>query len=338
MKTETTIKEYILENNKGSIVGICNFGAIVTKFCIRDKNDDFTDVVLGFKDLNDYQNNPCFLGVTIGRYANRIANGVFELDGNTYKLDVNNSPNNLHGGFNGFHNQFWEVKNITQNSITLAYFSAHLEGGFPGNLTVSVHFELTENNELVINYSAQTDEKTVINLTNHAYFNLNGHSAGVCTQHLLKINARHFTPTNSDAIPTGEIKLVKNTPFDFEDFKPIQQNINDDNEQIIFGAGYDHNFVLTDFDGNLQLAAEVIGDQTKIKLQVYTTQPGLQFYTGNYLNDSSLGKKDLPYGYREGFCLETQHFPDSPNQANFPTTVLKLGEEFTSTTIYKLIV
>lgn len=337
MKLEATIKEYILENNKGSIVGICNFGAAVTKFCIRNKNDDFTDVVLGFKDLNDYKNNPCFLGVTVGRYANRIANGVFELDGNTYKLDVNNSPNCLHGGFNGFYNQFWEVKNVTKNSITLVYFSAHLEGGFPGNLTVSVQFELTENNELVIKYAAQTDEKTVINLTNHAYFNLNGHSAGLCTQHLLKINAKYFTPTNSVAIPTGELKLVKSTPFDFEDFKPIQQNINDDNEQIIFGAGYDHNFVLTDFDGSLQLSAEVIGDKTQIKLEVYTTEPGLQFYTGNHLNDTALGKNNLPYGFREGFCLETQHFPDSPNQTYFPSTVLNPGKEFKSTTIYKLI-
>ncbi len=335
---EKAVKEFILENSKGTIVGICNYGAAITKFCVTHKNGNFIDVVLGFKNLADYKNNPCFLGVTVGRYANRIANGSFNLEAINYKLPINNTPNCLHGGFFGFQHQFWEVKNITKNSISLSYFSAHLEEGFPGNLAVSVNFKLTETNEIVINYSAQADEKTVINLTNHAYFNLNGHSAGLCTQHLLKINAQNFTPTNSVAIPTGEIELVKNTPFDFEDFKPIQQNIDEDNEQIAFGAGYDHNFVLNHYNGNLQLAAEVIGDQTNIKLQVFTTEPGLQFYTGNHLNDTALGKKNAPYGYREGFCLETQHFPDSPNQPNFPTTVLKPGEEFISTTIYKLIV
>lgn len=333
---EEAIKEFILENSEGTTVGICNFGAAVTKFCIAHTNGQLTDVVLGFKNLNDYQNNPCFLGVTVGRYANRIANGVFNLENKEYKLDINNAPNCLHGGYNGFQNKLWEVKNKTQNSVTLSCVSAHLEGGFAGNLTVYLKFELTNENELVINYNAQTDETTVINLTNHAYFNLNGHNTGVCTQHLLKINAQHFTPTNSVAIPTGELKSVKNTPFDFEDFKPIQQNINDDNEQIIFGAGYDHNFVLADFDGNLQLAAEVIGNQTNIKLQVFTTEPGLQFYTGNHLNDASLGKSGTPYGYRAGFCLETQHFPNSPNQANFPTTVLNANKQFKSTTIYKV--
>ena len=332
------VKEYILENSKGTIVGICNFGAAVTKFCVSNKNSEFTDVVLGFKNLNDYKKNPCYLGVTVGRYANRIANGSFDLEGINYKLPINNAPNCLHGGFNGFQHQLWEVKNITKNSISLLYFSAHLEEGFAGNLTTNVVFELTDTDELVINYTAQTNKHTVINLTNHVYFNLNGHSAGLCTQHLLKINAQYFTPCNNFAIPTGKLKLVKNTPFDFEDFKPIKKHIDDDNEQIAFGKGYDHNFVLKKYDGNLQLAAEVIGDQTNIKLQVFTTEPGIQFYTGNHLNDSALGKKDLPYGYREGFCLETQHFPDSPNQPNFPTTVLKPSEEFKSTTIYKLIV
>lgn len=335
---ELAVIEYILENSKGTIVGICNFGAAVTKFCVTDKHGDFIDVVLGFKHLADYQNNPCYLGVTVGRYANRIANAVFNLEGIAYKLPINNSPNCLHGGFNGFQHQLWDVKNITKTSITLSFISAHLEGGFPGNLAVNVNFELTETNELVINYTAQTDKTTVINLTNHAYFNLNGHSAGLCTKHLLKINAQHFTPTNNVAIPTGELKSVKNTPFDFEDFKKIDEHIEHDNEQIAFGKGYDHNFVLNQYDGNLHLAAEVIGDQTQIKLQVFTTEPGLQLYTGNHLNDAAFGKNNAPYGFREGFCLETQHFPDSPNQENFPNTILKQGEEFKSTTIYKLIV
>lgn len=336
MLIEKAVKEYILENGKNTTVGVCNYGAAVTKFCINNNIGQPTDVVLGFKNLNDYKKNPCYLGVTVGRYANRIANGIFELEGKTYKLDTNNAPNCLHGGFNGFQNKIWDIQNNTKNSITLSYFSADLEGGFPGNLTVSVRFELSETDELSINYIAYTDKTTVINLTNHTYFNLNGHNAGKCIQHLLKINANLFTPTNKNAIPTSELKSVTNTPFDFRDFKTIEQNMDNNNEQIIFGAGYDHNFCVANYDGNLKLAAEVMGNLTDIKLQVFTTQPGLQFYSGNYLNDIALGKHNLPYGYRSGFCLETQHFPDSPNQNHFPTTVLNPDTKFTSTTIYKL--
>ena len=336
--TDNVLKEYELVNALGTTLGICNYGAAITKICLTDKNGQQNDVVLGFKDLEDYRKNDCYLGVTVGRFANRIANATFELEGITYNLEPNNSINSLHGGNKGFHHQMWKLKSITKSKIKLSFFSPHLEEGFPGNLEVSVQFELTDFNEIIINYTASTDKTTVINLTNHVYFNLNGESSGTCTQHLLQINADFITPINNSGIPNGKLMAVLNTPFDFRQPKTISQDLDSQNEQLQCGSGYDHNFVLDNYDTSLQLAAEAIGDLSGIKLEVFTTEPGLQLYAGNFLTDIALGKSDKPYTYRTGFCLETQHFPNSPNRPEFPTTVLKAGEIFESTTVYKLSV
>jgi aldose 1-epimerase len=311
------------------VVGICNFGAAITKFIVTDKNGQSKDVILGFQDLEEYKNNPCFLGVTVGRYANRIANATFILDDIKYNLEANNATNSLHGGNNGFHHKMWNVESLT-------YTSSHLEEGFPGNLFVSVQFELTDLNEIIISYEAKTDKTTVINLTNHAYFNLNGEGSGSCINHTLQINAQYITTINSSGIPNGQLMDVENTPFDFRQSKTIGKDINNPNEQLQFGKGYDHNFVLNSLDTSLHLAAVAIGDLSGIKLEVLTTEPGLQLYTGNFLTDSAIGKSGKPNTYRQGFCLETQHFPDSPNQLQFPSTVLKAGDTFKSATVYKL--
>ena len=333
--TNNTLKEYELVNALGTTLGICNYGAAITKSCVTDKNGQQKDVVLGFKDLDDYKKNDCFLGVTVGRYDNRIANAKFELEGVTYKLNPNNSNNSLHGGKKGFHHQFWNLESIEKNKLQLSYFSPDLEEGFPGNLQVSVQFELTDLNEIIINYTARTDKTTVINLTNHAYFNLNGESSGTCTNHLLQINADFITPINNSGIPNGQLMEVGNNPFDFRQAKTIIKDIDAFNKQLLFGSGYDHNFVLNNYDASLQLAATAIGDLSGIKLEVFTTEPGLQLYTANFLTDDTLGKSGKPNTYRTGFCLESQHFPDSPNRPNFPTTVIQRGKVFKSTTVYK---
>lgn len=336
--TDNTLKEYELVNALGTTLGICNYGAAITKICLTDKNGQQKDLVLGFKDLDDYKKNDRFLGVTVGRYANRIANATFELEDVTYKLNPNNSINSLHGGHKGFHHQFWNLQNIEKNKVKLSYVSPDLEEGFPGNLNVSVQFELTDLNEIIIDYTASTDKTTVINLTNHAYFNLNDESSGTCTQHLLQIHADFITPINNSGIPSGKLMAVLNTAFDFRQPKTISQDINSTDQQLEFGSGYDHNFVLKNYDTSLQLAAAAIGDLSGIKLEVFTTEPGLQLYTGNFLTDTALGKSGKPNSYRTGFCLETQHFPDSPNCPQFPSTVLNAGETFESTTVYKFTV
>ena len=327
---------YILTNKNGLEVKITTYGGAVVSLKVPDKNGVFADVVLGFDKLADYWNSPPYIGTIIGRFANRIAQGRFTLNGVEYKLAANNGVNHLHGGVTGFDKvlwQAWSVKTSNGVGVALSYLSRDGEEGYPGNLSVKVIYTLTEANELRIEYLAESDKDTVVNLTNHSYFNLAGN--GDILGHLLQINAGYFTPTDAKAIPTGELRSVKGTPFDFTQLTAIGARLKEDDEQIKFGQGYDHNFVVNGPAGTLRQAARVIEPKSGRVMDVLTTEPGVQFYSGNYLDGSKIGKGGQPIGLHAGFCLETQHFPDSPNQPQFPVTTLKKGAKFTSTTIYK---
>lgn len=325
---------YWLKNETVS-VGICNYGARITHFIIS-KEDKKTDITLGFNSIDDYLNkkSEVYYGVTVGRFANRIEDAKFTLNDKTYHLEANNGGNSLHSGSVAFHNRVWDVKEVKEKSLALSISSADGEGGFPGNLTCEVIFTLTDENELIINYNAKTDKDTVVNLTNHAYFNLNGEGNGTILNHQFCINADEFVPIKENCIPKGNFEDLTNTPFDFREAKTIAKDIGLANEQLKFGNGYDHSFVINQTE-IVNFAASAKGDKTGLTLEVYTTQPGMQFYTGNYLSDD-IGKSGSAYDARTGFCFETQHHPNSPNQPNFPTTVLKVGEEFKSTTVYKV--
>ncbi|HEV7330743.1 MAG TPA: aldose epimerase family protein [Flavisolibacter sp.] len=327
-KFETTIdgNEVVaitISNNKNLRVGIINYGARLVELFYKDVN-----VIVNFPSLQDYFIPPKFYhGATIGRYANRIKNGTFKLNDMVYSLRVNNGPNHLHGGPTGFHARVWEVTEQQENSVTLRYLSGDGEEGYPGNVDVSVTFTAGEDDALEILYRATTDAATPFNITNHAYFNLNG--GGTALNHQLQINADQYTPVDESLIPTG-IEPVEGTAFDFRESKELGKDINKDEEQIRIGGGYDHNFVLNKKSGNeLSLAARAVGDKTGIVMEAFTTEPGVQLFSGNFTEDV------LPNSYRTSFCLETQHFPDSPNQAKFPTTILEGGKQFESTTIYK---
>jgi aldose 1-epimerase len=324
-------------NNKNNIeIAITNYGARIVALVVPDKNQQPTDVVVGFDRLQGYlDSTETYHGAIVGRYANRIARGKFSLNGKSYQLSINNPPNHLHGGPKGFNNQVWKVEDTKSNSIQLSYLSKDGEENYPGNLSVSVTYTLSDQNELIINYEAATDQTTVFNITSHPFFNLNGQGSGPVENHLLQINASNYTPVDETLIPTG-IFPIKNTPFDFTAPKRIGENINDENEQLKFGAGYDHNFVL---DGQgLRKAGTAVGDKSEIQMEVFTDQPGMQLYTGNYMQGENTIKYDLKDNYREAFCLETQHYPDSPNHPEFPSTVLEPGEIFRSTTTYKFSV
>ena len=331
---------YTLTNIQGASVSIIDYGATIVSINVPDKDGVMGDIALGFSSLEGYlQENNLFFGSTVGRYANRIARGKFTLNGKEYTLAANNGVNHLHGGHKGFDKVLWRVKESGENDIagiTLEYVSLDGEEGYPGTLKVSVGFILTDKNELRIDYSAVSDADTIVNLTNHTYFNLDGR--GDILGHVLKINANSFTPFDETQIPTGEIKPVAGTPFDFTLPEKIGARINADDEQLKYGAGYDHNFILLSSDLR-NPAAEAFSPDTDRLLQVFTTEPGVQFYSGNFLGDALADCKDGPiYKRRSGFCLETQHFPDSPNKPMFPSTLLKAGERFTSTTIYRFSV
>jgi len=323
-----------LKNDKGLVCQITNYGGRVVSLWTKDKNGHFDDIVLGYDSIQDYlDSDEMFFGALIGRYGNRLANGEFTIDGNTYNLETNNDPNHLHGGSQGFHNVVWDTNHISESKLELSYFSKDGEAGYPGNLSVSVSYELTPDNELHISYKAKTDKKTVVNLTHHSYFNLLGAGRGTINNHLLQINASNYTPVNTNMIPTGEIASVKNSPFDFTVLKSIGKDLNKDNMQLRLGSGYDHNFVL---DGNgLKEAAIVKETISGRTMTVYTSAPGIQFYGGNHLTTKIAGKNKLLYDNQTAFCLETQHFPDSPNQLNFPSTVLKPNDTYTSLCIYR---
>jgi len=329
---------YTLRNTHGVEAKITNYGGIVVSLKVPDRNGKFDDVVLGFNDFEPYLKNPPYFGALIGRYGNRIAKGRFTLNGVEYKLAVNNGENHLHGGIKGFDKVIWtgsETKTKAGPAVVLTYLSKDGEEGYPGNLQVRVVYTLTNNNELKIDYSATTDKDTVINLTHHSYFNLAGEGNGDILNHQLMINANRFVPTDAGSIPTGELRSVAGTPFDFRKTTAIGARINQDDEQLKFGNGYDHTYVINGRPGTLRLAATASEPTSGRMMQVWTTEPGVQFYTGNFLDGTLTGKSGKVYQRRFGFCLETQHFPDSPNHPSFPATTLKKGATYRSTTIYK---
>ncbi|HEX7295297.1 MAG TPA: aldose epimerase family protein [Pyrinomonadaceae bacterium] len=332
------VELFTLTNGMGTEAKITNYGGIVVSLSIPDRNRKFADVVLGFNDLESYLNQRQYFGTIIGRYGNRIAKGRFSLNGVEYKLATNNGPNHLHGGIKGFDKVVWTpAPTTTRNaaSLSLTYLSKDGEEGYPGNLEVKVVYTLTNNNDLKIDYSATTDKDTVVNLTHHSYFNLAGEGNGDILSHELRLHAPHYLPTDATSIPTGEIRSVARTPFDFMTAKAIGERINQNDQQLEFGNGYDHNWVIsTNRPGQLNVVAEVYEPTTGRAMRVSTTEPGIQFYTGNFLDGTLTGKSGKPYPRRSGFCLETQHYPDSPNQPKFPTTTLKKGATYTSTTIY----
>ena len=331
---------FILKNKTGMQVSITNYGGRIVNILVPDRNGKITDVMLGYDQIESYQKagEPCF-GASIGRCTNRIGKAQFDLEGKTYKLAANNGPNALHGGPTGFHSRAWDAKQLNDQVLELSYFSKDAEEGYPGNMTVKITYTLTDLNEIKIDYAATTDQTTVVNLTNHTYFNLNGEGSGLITDHTLMINADKFTPVSDLLIPTGELKEVEGTAFDFRKEKLIGDDIDADDIQLEYGHGYDHNYVLNNPDNSLTLAARISGPKTGIVMEVFTTQPGMQFYTANHLEGKDKdGKGGKQYPPRSGFCMETQHFPDSPNQAAFPSTILKPGDTFKSTTVYKFSV
>jgi aldose 1-epimerase len=327
---------YTITNSHGMEVRAMNYGGIIVSIRVPDRNGEFADVVLGHEALDGYRPNPPYFGAIVGRYANRIANGTFTLDGKTYTLPKNDGPNTLHGGTKGFDKVVWDAEPLKgRTGVAFSYFSKDGEEGFPGNLRVKVTYTLTNANALEIDYEATTDKATPINLSQHSYFNLKGEGNGDILDHEIMINADRFTPVDKNLIPTGELRPVKGTPFDFTTQTKIGARIDDNYDQLVLGHGYDHNFVINRNGGGLVLAARVYEPTTGRTLEVSTTQPGVQFYTGNFLDGTITGKQGHVYKHRYGFCLETQHFPDSPNHPSFPNTILKPGETFREKTVLK---
>lgn len=336
-----TVHIYTLSNENNMKVEILDYGGIVQSIKIPDKDGKDSDVVLGFDDLDSYIHDSPYFGALIGRYGNRIADGKFTLNDSTYILAKNNGPNSLHGGRKGFDKKLWEVRPFetdTTQGLGLWYSSPDGEEGYPGRLDVVVTYTLTRNNALHIDYKAKTDKPTVVNLTNHTYFNLSG-KGGSIREHQLMINADHFLPVDSTLIPIGNLEPVRNTPMDFNESTAIGKHIDDEDEQLKFGSsGYDHCWVLDTRGDIKQLAAELYDPETGRKVSVYTTEPGLQFYSGNQLDGSITGKYGYPYKKYGALALETEHFPDSPNQPDFPSTRLEPGQEYHTKTIYKFSV
>ena len=334
------IELYTLKNASGMEAGIINLGGIVVSLKVPGRGGQIADVVLGFDKLADYEKPNPYFGAIVGRYGNRIAKGRFTLNGVEYKLAVNDGENSLHGGIHGFNHAVWQAREVpgADPAVELTYVSKDLEEGYPGNLTVKVTYTLTAANELRIDYSATTDKDTVANVTNHSYFNLAGQGQGDILGDVLTIYASKFTPVDAGLIPTGELKSVAGTPFDFRQPTVIGARIDNDDEQLKRGKGYDHNWVVDGAPGTLRPAARVSDPGSGRVLEVLTTEPGVQFYTGNFLDGTSTGKSGKVYQRRYGFCLETQHFPDSPNHPDFPTTVVKAGAEYKSTTVFRFSV
>ncbi len=326
---------YTLKNHNGVAVRITNYGAIIVSIVVPDRKGNFADIVQGYDTIREYiEGNSPYMGAICGRCANRIAGGRFELNGKQYSLAVNNGPNHLHGGITGFSKVVWDVLNANSSQVQLEYVSKDGEENYPGNLRVSVTYTLTEDDELRIGYRAVTDKPTVVNLAGHSYFNLAGEGSGSIYDQELMINARFFTPIDETSVPTGEILSVKGTPMDFTSPKKIGAEIDSDYEQLRFGAGYDHNFVLDHPTGVTGLAAAAFDPASGRVLEVYTTQPGLQLYTANWI-DNEKGKGGKRYGRRWAFCLETQHFADAVNKPHFPSAILNPGEEYRHSCIYK---
>ncbi len=334
----TEIYVYTLKNDKGAEAKIINYGATVVSLTAPDRNGKYSDIVLGWENLQGYVNGSTYFGAIVGRYGNRIAKGKFTLDGKTYQLSINDGQNTLHGGKIGFDKRVWkseEVKSKLGSAVKFTYVSPDGEEGFPGTLTLSVTYTLMNNNELKLEYKATTDKPTILNPTHHSYFNLSGDFKKPILDHILQINADEFTPVDKGLIPTGVFEKVEGTPMDFRKPTAIGARINDNFEQLKIAGGYDHNFVLRNYNGKVREVADVYEPTTGRHMEVFTDQPGIQFYSGNFLNGTQIGKDGIAYPHRAGFCLETQHYPDSPNEPKWPSVVLKPGQTFHSTTIYK---
>ncbi len=339
MPDGTTVDVYTLRNANGMEMKAITYGGIITELTAPDRNGHFADIVLGCDKLDDYLAGTPYFGAIIGRYGNRIAGGRFSLDGREYKLVTNNNTNHIHGGDFGFDKVVWKATPFeTKNGVglVLTYLSEHGEEGYPGNLDCKVTYFLGDDNSLRIDYEATTDKKTICNLTQHSYFNLAGHAAGTVIDHELMLNADYYTPVNDSLIPTAELENVAGTPFDFLTPTKISDRIDVEHPQLKYGHGYDHNWVIRhEADEELALAATLYEAGSGRLMEVWTKEPGVQFYCGNSLNGSVIGKGGAKYQRRGALCLETQHYPDSPNQRNFPSTTLRPGEVYKTSTIYK---
>lgn len=335
------VNQYILSNKKGMEIKILNYGGIITSWTAADKNGDYKDIVLGYKTLAEYEAEKAYFGALIGRYSNRIAGGKFNLNDKEYKLAVNNGVNHLHGGVKGFDKVVWDAKTIVNDSavtLELSYLSKDMEEGYPGNLATKVTYNLNNEDELSISYEATTDKPTIVNLTQHSYFNLTGDFTEDVLNHELLINSDYFLPVDNILIPTGEIRHVNKTPFDFRKPKAIGKNINDENTQIKLGMGYDHCWVLNDQYKGLRFVASAYEPVSGRLLKVYSDKPGIQFYSGNFLGGTLPNKSNGINQHRTGFCLETQYYPDSPNQENFPSVKLNPGDKYESKTVFSFSV
>ncbi|MDG2397535.1 MAG: galactose mutarotase [Flavobacteriaceae bacterium] len=336
-----SVEQYILKNKKGMKIAIITYGGIITSWTAPDKNGMYQDIVLGYNSLDEYIKSTPYFGAIIGRYGNRIANGKFTLEGIEYTLAQNNGPNNLHGGIKGFDKVVWNAEEVISDTIIglkLTYHSKDKEEGFPGNLETVVTYTLTEDNTLEVLYEATTDKKTIINLTQHSYFNLSGDFNKTILNHEITIDADTYIPVDETLIPTGELAPVAGTPFDFRKPKTMALEINADNDQLKKGGGYDHCWVLNDQDEGMRLNATAYHPESGRVLEVFSNEPGIQLYSGNFLDGTLPSKNGGTYAYRSGFCLETQHYPDSPNQNNFPSVVLSPGEKYSSKTSFKFSV
>jgi aldose 1-epimerase len=336
----TPVELFTLKNLNGVTAQITNYGGIITALNVPDKDGNFEDVVLGFYTLEEYIKKSPHFGCLVGRYGNRIAEGKFTLDGVEYQMAVNNGPNHLHGGVVGFDKKVWTPEMLTEengSALKLTYLSPDGEENYPGNLNVEAVYRLNDDNELILTFIATTDKKTVLNLTHHSYFNLKGHGNGDILDHEIQFNSAEFVAIDSTSIPLGPLMNVSNTPFNFLQPKPIGQDIEAEDEQIRNGGGYDHSFVVDGYNEELKLACTVRERTSGRIMEVWTTEPAVQFYTGNFLDGSIKGKDGKVYNKRYGFCLEAQHYPDSPNHPEYPTTVLDPGEVYDQTTIYKFL-
>ncbi len=337
-KENTTIHKFILTNENGMEISVINFGGIITSLKSRDSKGNYEDVVLGFDNLSQYEDESPYFGAIIGRYGNRIAEGKFTLDGKTYNLAVNNDVNHLHGGLKGFDKVVWDPsQEVTDSmvSLILKYKSEDMEEGYPGNLKVKVIYTLNNKDELSVRYEADTDKKTIINLTQHSYFNLSADFNKDILDHEITINADYFLPVDPTLIPTGEINSVRGTPFDFRDSKTVGEDINLSNKQLSYGNGYDHCWVLNNQNIGLRSVASAYHPKSGRLVEVYSDQPGIQFYSGNFLDGKLKSKQDGSYGFRSGLCLETQHYPNSPNEKSFPPVTLNPGEKYRTQTVFK---
>nr|WP_299382869.1 aldose epimerase family protein [Allomuricauda sp.] len=337
-KENQRVSLFKLGNGAGMTVEILNYGGIIKTICVPDRYGKVEDVVLGHDNITDYEEKSDYFGCIAGRFANRINQGRFHINGTRFQLPQNSNGNSLHGGVKGFDKQIWKAQTFNREDevgVSLFYLSKDGEEDYPGNMKCWVSYALDNNNQLKIEYRAETDKTTIVNLTNHTYFNLKDGGETTILDHSLKIEASYFTPVDDRLIPLGTIDTVKTTPFDFREYKTIGKHIETDHVQLRNGGGYDHNFVLDKKDGACELIASVYEPISGRLLEVFTTEPGIQFYSGNFLKGDIIGKKDVAYQFRSGLCLETQHFPDAPNHDNFPSTILNPGEQFKSTTIYK---